>query len=77
METIISFFQSTSYPTLMGVGIALRLLVGMRQFNRRGWGGLQNFSNYFIGLLTLFVEGVLKWLGTILIVSGLLGWYSL
>jgi hypothetical protein len=74
METISSFFQAASYPTWVGLGIALRLFVGMRQFNRRGWGGLQHFSNYFVGLLTLFVEGVLRWIGMILIVWGLLGW---
>lgn len=74
METISNFFQAASYPTWVGLGIALRLFVGMRQFNRRGWGGLQHFSNYFIGLLTLFIEAILKWVGMILIAWGLLGW---
>lgn len=74
METITSVLQSASYPIWVGIGIVLRLFVGMRQFNRRGWGGLQHFDNYFIGLLILFMETMLKWLGMILIAWGVLEW---
>ncbi|MDX9883098.1 MAG: hypothetical protein RBS73_13630 [Prolixibacteraceae bacterium] len=74
MEILIKFFQSLSYPTLFFIGLGICLLVGMRQFNRRGLGGLQHFRNYFIGLITLFVEGALKWAGLALMLWGLRGW---
>lgn len=74
MDTLVSILQSTSYLTLLGLGIALRLIIGMRQFNRRGLGGLQHFHNYFIGLFTLFVEGVLKWVALAMMLRGLWGW---
>lgn len=63
-----------SYPTLFFVGLTIRLLIGRRQFNRRGIGGLQHFNNYFVGLITLFVEWILKWTATIMMLWGLTGW---
>ncbi len=74
MKTIIKLLQSLPYPALFFTGLGIRLLVGMRQFNRRGLGGLQHFRNYFTGLITLLVEGVLKWTGLALMLWGLLGW---
>jgi len=35
---------------MLFIGLAIRLLVGMRQFNRRGVGGLQHFNNYGIDI---------------------------
>lgn len=69
MNTLSNMIQALSFPTLIVLGIGLRLIIGMRQFNRRGLGGLQHFGNYFIGLFTLFVEWVLKWLAL-----GMIGW---
>lgn len=74
MEAVSNFVQGLSYPTWVAIGIVIRLWVGMRQFNRRGWGGLQHFRNYFIGVLTLFLEGLLKWGSWGLIVWGLGAW---
>jgi len=74
METIMRFFQNSSYTLLFLVGVGLRLFIGMRRFNRRGLGGLQHFKNYFVGLLTLFAEQLLKWIGTALMLWGLWGW---
>lgn len=74
METIIQRLQAIPCPALFFVGLAIRLLVGMRQFNRRGLGGLQHFNNYFVGLLTLFIEWVLKWAAFALMLWGLWGW---
>lgn len=71
METIISFLQTAPATVLIAIGIALRLWVGMRRFNRRGIGGLQHFSNYFVGLAALFVEFLIWWTANILIVWGL------
>ncbi|WP_158624911.1 hypothetical protein [Gynurincola endophyticus] len=47
----------------------------MRQFNRRGLGGLQHFNNYFAGLIILFMEWVLKWAATVLIIWSAWGWW--
>ncbi len=75
METIIKLLQAMSFPTMFFVGSAIRLFVGMRQFNRRGLGGLQHFSNYFVGLITLSIEWVLKWTASSLMLWGLWGWF--
>ncbi|WP_448672495.1 hypothetical protein [Sphingobacterium multivorum] len=71
METIISFLHTAPSTVLIGIAIGLRLWIGMRRFNRRGIGGLQHFSNYFVGLATLFVEFLIWWAANILIVWGL------
>lgn len=74
METIIKILEAMPYPTMFFVGLAIRLFVGMRQFNRRGLGGLQHFNNYFVGLITLLVEWVLKWTAFAMMLWGLWGW---
>lgn len=71
METIIGLLRTAPNTVLIGMGVALRLWVGMRRFNRRGIGGLQHFSNYFLGLATLLVEFLVWWTANILIVWGL------
>lgn len=71
METIIGLLRTAPNAVLIGMGVALRLWVGMRRFNRRGIGALQHFSNYFLGLATLFVEFLIWWTANILIVWGL------
>ena len=73
METIIKLLQAMSFPTMFFVGSAIRLFVGMRQFNRRGLGGLQHFNNYFVGLITLSIEWVLKCAASSLMLWGLWG----
>jgi hypothetical protein len=42
-------------------------------FNRRGLGGLQHFNNYFVGLITLSIEWVLKCAASSLMLWGLWG----
>ena len=74
MEALIKLLQAMSYPTMVFVGLAIRLFVGMRQFNRRGLGGLQHFNNYFVGLITLAIVWVLKWAALALLIWGLWGW---
>lgn len=74
METLNNIQQFAHFHTLILIaGTALRLLIGMRKFNRRGLGGLQHFSNYFIGLITLMVELMLNCIAYALMVWGLLG----
>lgn len=74
MEALMKLLLAMSYPTTFFVGLAIRLFVGMRQFNRRGLGGLQHFNNYFVGLITLAIEWVLKWVALVLMLWGLWGW---
>jgi hypothetical protein len=74
MEALMKLLQDMPFPTIFFVGLAIRLFVGMRQFNRRGLGGLQHFDNYFVGLFTLFIEWILKWTAFALMLWGLWGW---
>ncbi|NGF55541.1 hypothetical protein G5B00_03360 [Parapedobacter sp. SGR-10] len=74
MADLIQLVQGMPPGTVFFVGLAIRLIIGMRQFNRRGVGGLQHFNNYFVGLFTLIVEWVLKWGAAALMVWGLWGW---
>ncbi|OJW81128.1 hypothetical protein DC498_21295 [Terrimonas sp.] len=74
MEALIKLLEAMPYPTMFFVGLAIRLFVGMRQFNRRGLGGLQHFNNYFLGLITLAIEWMLKWAALALMLCGLWGW---
>lgn len=74
MEAFINIIQNMSYPVMLLVGVAIRLFVGMRQFNRRGLGGLQHFNNYFIGLITLAIEWVLKLVALLMMLWGFFGW---
>ena len=74
MEALIKLLQAMPFPTMFFVGLAIRLFVGRRQFNRRGLGGLQHFDNYFVGLITLFIEWILKWTAFALMLWGLWGW---
>lgn len=74
MKALITIIKSMPCPVLFLVGLAIRLFVGMRQFNRRGLGGLQHFRNYFMGLITLTIEWILKWVALLLMLWGLWGW---
>ncbi len=69
-----NLLQDISYPVAFLIGLGIRLMVGMRQFNRRGLGGLQHFSNYFIGLITISVEWLLKWVASALMLWSLWVW---
>jgi len=73
MGTLINLLYKASSPLLFFIGIGIRLFIGMRQFNRRGLGGLQHFNNYFVGLVTLSIEWVLKWAASSLMLWGLWG----
>ena len=74
METLIKLLRAIPYPAMVFVGLVIRLFISMRQFNRRGLGGLQHFNNYFVGLVTLAIEWVLKWGAAVLMLWGLWGW---
>ena len=74
MEALIKLLQAMPSSTMFFVGLTIRLFVGMRRFNRRGLGGLQHFSNYLIGLITLFIEWILKWVALFMMLWSLWGW---
>lgn len=74
MEALWKLLQTMPSAAVFIVGLAIRLLVGVRQFNRRGVGGLQHFDNYFVGLVTLFMEWLLKRAAFVLMLWGLYGW---
>lgn len=74
MNTIVEFLTELPYPAKFLIGLSISLFVGMRRFNRRGPGGLQYFSNYFVGLITTLLEGVLRILSIGLMIWGVLGW---
>lgn len=57
METLITH----KHAILLAVAVIVRLIIAARRFNRRGAGGLQHFSNYFMGICTLFLELCLSW----------------
>lgn len=68
--------MDTTTPQFWGfifliTGITLIYLIGRRKFNRRGVGGLQHFPAYWIALLTVFLEWLIKWLAIVLIGAGL------
>lgn len=74
METFINLLWTMPYLSMLFIGLAIRLLISMRRFNRRGLGGLQHFNNYFLGLITLTIEWILKWAALALMLWGLWGW---
>lgn len=74
MVTIVEYLRELSYPAKFFIGLGINLFVGMRRFNRRGPGGLQHYSNYFVGLITTLFEGALRILAVGLMIWGLLGW---
>lgn len=73
MDTLNNFIQDPSYCLLLAVGIGLKLFIGMRRFKRRGVGGLQHFTNYFIGLITLALESITNVIAISMILWGVLG----
>ena len=54
------------------IGMLIRYFIGRRRFNRRGIGGLQQFSNYETAVAFTFLEWVFKWVANLLILLALL-----
>ncbi|MBN8879830.1 MAG: hypothetical protein J0I32_19960 [Sphingobacteriales bacterium] len=65
---------------LFTVGLLLRYIVGRNRFNRRGVGGLQHYNSYNRAVATTLFESILKMIGTVLLLAGLLlyavEWYN-
>lgn len=53
------------------MGIVIHYCIGKRRFNRRGIGGLPQFSSYGKAVIVLFMEWLFKWIGYALTGLGL------
>jgi len=74
MEALIQYLIAHRHLMVFIMAIIIRLLIGMRRFNRRGLGGLQHFENYFAGMLTLLIEWLLWWTANLAILWAICGW---
>lgn len=69
------FFISANHINNVGIlilGLFIRYLIGKRRFNRRNIAGLQIYSNYLNGLITIAIETLLNLFGMLFIVFGLI-----
>lgn len=60
---------------LIAAGLAIRIAIGRRRFNRRGIAGLQMYSSYARYLLTTMFEWLFNLLGLLLFLAG--AWIAL
>jgi len=74
MEALFQYLITYRHAVIFIIAIVIRMVIGMRRFNRRGLGGLQHFNNYFTGLLTLFIEWLLWWAASIAILWAVADW---
>lgn len=74
MKTLFAFdHRMTVYGMiLITTGLLLRYRIAKRRFNRRALTGLQQYPNYHTALLTTFTERLVKAIGTILIIGGII-----
>lgn len=76
IQTVMTIFQQdfmimVSGVILLLIGLALRFFVGRRRFNRRGVGGLQQYSTYGKALVTTTFESILQLMGLLMILGGI------
>jgi hypothetical protein len=57
---------------LIGICLFIRYHIGRRRFNRRGIGGLQQFSNYRRAVAISFLEWLILFIGNLCGLAGLL-----
>jgi hypothetical protein len=53
------------------IGLLIRYSIGRRKFNRRGIGGLQQFSNYEKAVTITLLEWIFKWVANIIILCAI------
>jgi hypothetical protein len=58
------------------IGVSVRYWINRRKFYRRNPMGLEGFSSYEKSVVTIFLEGSLKWISFGLIIFGLLMLWS-
>jgi len=56
---------------LTAIGLFIRYHIGRRRFNRRGIGGLQQFPTYGRFILTVTIERIIHFIGTLCLLAGL------
>jgi hypothetical protein len=56
---------------LLAIGLFIRYHIGRRRFNRRGIGGLQQFSNYRMAVTIRFLESIIFTMGSLCLLAGL------
>jgi hypothetical protein len=56
---------------LLVIGLFIRYQIGKRRFNRRSITGLQQFSSYGAGVLTILAESMIYFIGTIILWAGI------
>ena len=56
---------------LTAIGLFIRYHIGRRRFNRRGIGGLQQFPTYGRFILTVTIERIIYFIGTLCLLAGL------
>ena len=56
---------------LTATGLFIRYHIGRRRFNRRGIGGLQQFPTYGRFILTVTIERIIHFIGTLCLLAGL------
>ncbi|MEO6283980.1 MAG: hypothetical protein ABIN80_09290 [Dyadobacter sp.] len=73
MTLLISITPVISYGILLLlIGVGIRIFVGKRRFNRRGYGGAQLYNSYWSAALISTIEGVLMIISALSIVGGAL-----
>ena len=68
MKTIIN----NEAAWILAGAILVKLIIAARRFNRRGMGGLQHFSSFYVGLFTLFIEWCLSIAAVVAIIWAIL-----
>ncbi|QEC78590.1 molybdenum ABC transporter permease [Mucilaginibacter ginsenosidivorax] len=56
---------------LLALGFTIRYQIGRRRFNRRGIGGLQQFSTYSKFIFIMTIERVIYFIATLCLWAGL------
>jgi len=56
---------------LIAIGLFIRYHIGRRRFNRRGIGGLQQFSSYGKAVCITAIEKLIRFIGTLCLLAGL------
>ena len=67
MHTMSNFMGGLLF---LGIGIAIQLYIGRRQFYRRNQAGIEEFSSYGKAVAATAFESLLGFVGGILIVLG-------
>lgn len=71
MKQLIEILQDRDVLLLL-CGLIVRLIISKRKFDRRGIGGLQHFSSFWVALTVIVIEWIVKWAANLLILISLI-----